>query len=335
MAHDDPLVIGERHIDDMKEVVERAMQEHPQEGTLVEERLGVPSAIVRVDATIVVDGDDDLLLRTIGDDAWKTGELRAYEVDDRPMGIGLSMVTCEGFGAKLRDLRGTWDSDVVVMVHESREDGFTDDYLWTRVVTPDELTRLQQPAIIRCMRDQCHELKHLAFAPIQTEGFKMNGATPMSHLLVTLGDDGEIICDGIDLTRPAFFKPQIGTRTWGITPFAPSDHLVRNRLKGWESVGKVRNALKYMMRHGATPVVQPFAAPMLIDGGDNPLATIIRYFYGYDASEETWKPIGGMWCGIAPTDDECKKAEAEGRQPRPPVISHGTDHSIFGPVYVE
>jgi hypothetical protein len=249
-------------------------QHFPKEDTWVQRNYGVPSLLVRLDAT------------------FHNQEMEIYEVEERPSGIGLSRALNPSFRAKLDQMCQKWPDFKVVISDDPRRKG-TDDFLWAEVERPENLNG--DLALVRAEPDETayHHLAAKSVSSLQTKGDKSYGEA--MGLWDRIEDP-----DQLPWEEPFTIKPLQGSKTRDVYIWLPNDLSRDYRVAGSKSVpgsftrGKITQALLEAQPKGGM-YRQRFYPPMESGLGDEYKWMIHRVFYGYDPETDNWECMGGLW----------------------------------------
>ena len=255
----------------------------PYEPTWVQNNVGVPSLLVRLDATAV------------------EGELKIFEVEERPQGVGFTSHLNSDFRGRLQAVSETWPKFKAIIAPDRI--GRTDDPLWLEV---DEKPNRKDLYLIRA-------------EPWQTEFLDFQGQSVSTYL--TEGDKsyGEKMGlwkkvhspEEVDWESEFVLKPTQGSKAKDIMPFTKK----KNSGGGRFTRTKISNCI---LENAVTGMyIQPLypSIPMEIDGEKQ--ETILRTYYGFNMQKNAWESLGGLWCA------------------RDNLVVHGAKDATFGPVALE
>lgn len=239
----------------------RQWREHfSKEETWVQNNLGVPSLIVRIDYMV---------------DA--TGNARVFEIEERPGGIGTTLSHNADFHEGLMAVQRGWPQFVSVVSHNRRDH---DDSFWiVSVVGLGTVQSLDSLVLVRAEPEEkiFHELQHRSVSVIRTKGNKSYGV-PMGFW--------KPIADLQDLPweRPFVIKPLAGSKCQGVKFWLAQKH---RQIKGCST----RSQILRQVELGA--FIQEFM-PMEFPGEPG-YFTVLRMFFGYDLKTREYVPLGGCW----------------------------------------
>lgn len=246
------------------EVVKRWEGMFPKEDTWIQNNFNVPSLIIRIDG---VEKDE---------------QLKIYEIEDRPAGLGHTILLNPSFRSRLEDLRKKWpEFDVVVSPLRDK----ADDSLWNSVVDFEEAKKSDRLILVRAepYEEQFRVLKSRSVSTIAAEGDKSYG--------VALGlwefIDNE---DNFPKHRSFVLKPLQSSKARDMAFYD---------IKGRPSPGtmKMKNVIKVLQeqieRKGGM-YIQELIQPMESGIETHPLM-IYRFFLGFNCQTREWVNLGGSW----------------------------------------
>lgn len=259
--------LSPEHTEQGRAILNKWQTSFPTEATWVQENVGTPSLITRLDATI------------------KDGDLVPYEVEERPSGIGLSYEISRTFQDRLERVRTTWPDFKVVISDDPRRKGI-DDSKWATITGPDTTGLV----LVRAEPEEeaYHHLEGQSVSSLHKKGNKSYGVE--MGLWEEVGDPEEL-----DWEDPFVMKPLSGSKTRDVFVWIPKPQYKEytppgsKSPKGVHTRTKITNALS----ENGSMYVQPFHKP--IETGDPDHAyEIYRVYYGYDIKEGEWTYLGGV-----------------------------------------
>src|SRR3989344_1090174 len=265
-----------------KELVKRWESCFPKENTWVQRELGVPSLIVRLDATL--EGE----------------HLRAYEVEERPAGIGVSYTTNPAFKERLQDVARTWPKfDVVI---SERRNGH-DDQLWTPLKSREEAVKGTELVLVRAEpeEEEFHCLEDRSVSSLKQKGDKSYGEKLGLWRKVQTPEDLPAPCE------PFVLKPLQGSKTRDVFMYLPNSMAksqysipeLKMTAPGAYTRSRVERELIRHTQGSGGMYCQPFYPPVEsgLDGdmGKNYRWMIYRVYYGLNTQTREWNYLGGQW----------------------------------------
>lgn len=262
----------------------QAWQTHfADEQTWAKKEMGVPSLLVRLDCVLIGE------------------ELRVYEVEERPAGVGITNKMNAEFADGLADLRRFWPN-FKVLISSKRTGG--DDHLWAEVARPNGFG--SEIFLVRAEPEETayHKYSPRSISSVITKGNKSYGVS-MGFWKSVGPTEAELPWDDAFV-----IKPQIGSKCHDIEVWLPPHSPQAQRFKNGSSTrAKIIQALE---RRGRM-YLQPFYSPMEVDGAPD-MHMILRVFYGFGGFRNDWICLGGCW------------------NARSNVVVHGASDAVFGPV---
>lgn len=242
----------------------------PKEGTWVQETVGRPSLIVRLDMVVREDG-----------------EVGIFEIEERPSGIGLSMALSRQFDERMRALYGAWSrtfGPVDVVLSSARKRGDESELekrlgMKMHSGPPEHLN-----GSLYLVRAEPEEVAYHLLVPRSMSTVRFKGDKEYGHLL---GWWHPVPADPKDLPWETGFalKPARGSKLRGVHLFHPD-----------KPNGTItRTKAERLVREGAVHYVQPWIAPerhsFLPDGH----FLFRRVFFGWNPESHSWECLGGLW----------------------------------------
>lgn len=289
-------------IEQCLDIISRWQCLFPLANTWVGQKHRVPSLFVRLDCVIAPDG-----------------EVKVYEVEERPCGFGLTASCNSSFAQRLVGVQQTWPAIRWV----KSEHRHTDDELWFgQGLDLAEARNYDGCLLVRSRPEETafHELEDRAVSSVSKEGDKNYGVDLGWWNTITVADDGSgSLVLSPSLPDAAVLKPTQGTRSRLIKVYLTTERRQNLRDRGFAVNGS--DSLTQLTKLvGKQPnrqmFCQPFVEPMLFlhQPGRN---GIHRIFFGFNLETGAWVPLGGVWMAL---DD---------------LIVHGTNRTITGALTVE
>lgn len=239
----------------------------PRENTWVQRELGIPSLITRLDATVI------------------DGELKPYEVEERPGGIGLAYELNSTFRNRLDQIRTRWP-DFGVVVSDNPQRRWNDDDKWAPIVDKNTTGLV----LVRAEPDeeQFHHLEEQSVSSLIEKGDKSYGVE--MGLWEEVSDPNEL-----PWAEPFVGKPLSGSKTRDVFVWLPKSRYKEYTPPGSKSPKGVhtQTKIKDALEDKGSMYVQPFYPPMETDNPEFKYE-IFRTFYGYDMEEGKWTHLGGF-----------------------------------------
>lgn len=310
----DVIILSHQHAKNIADFARASAAEYGdakgnKEQTLVQRELGVPSLVVRVDATI------------------NDGSIVAYEMEDSPSGLGITDKIHHAIaGVGIREIVLRHYEDAIgeiprVIVSAARSHGtddavvFGENYIFDKQGTIHDNDN--NPVIVKSIpgHPESHApyigLQSRAVAPLATEGDKSylerTGVLSQAPLEKDLlqDDKGELASQVV--------KARQGSMAMGIALYLTSQDRRRFTNKGTVSASKLRHLRGDYEENRGGALVQPFVPPIQIENKEGRKNAILRVFVllGREASVRV---IGG--CYVA----------------RPGLIVHGSSDAVSGAV---
>lgn len=294
-SHEKRVIPGEQ-ITDALELIGRWSEAFPRENTWVQREYGVPSLIVRLDATS------------------HNGKLGVYEVEERPAGIGITTLLNPEFKEHLEAMKKVWPDIGAVISPDPRRRG-SDDHLWTDVIDPNEDPN--KLVLVRAEPEETdfHHLVDRSISSVQEKGNKSYGEEIGLWKSVHTPDD-------LPWNNGFVIKPKQGSKTRDVFIWLPKDMAQeyktagKGAAPGAYSRSRIEKVVTEAGQNGGL-YCQEFFPPM--ESGQGPEAPwmIYRVFFGYNPVNKGWEYMGGAW------------------NARPNLKIHGASDAISGPVTVE
>lgn len=253
----------------------------PRERTWVQENVGIPSLIARFDATMD-----------------REGNLRPYEIEERPGGIGVTTTFNEDFRKRLTEVTRTWPPFQVVVSGKRTE---TDDGRWVEEV------RLEgaDPVKVYLVRAEPEETEFHHLEPRSISALKSKGDRSYG---VGMGFWSPIHSEEeIEWDKPFALKLPQGSKGNGFRLWIPGNDL--------PGVSTQREILETLQAQRVM-YKQEYIPPIELNGSGATWWMIHRVFYGYDLSKKDWSYLGGFY------------------NARQNMVVYGSGDAIFGPIVV-
>ncbi len=284
-------IVPPRLIDEAGDLIQRWATVFPREDNLAQRVASVPSLLVRLDCV------------------WK-GALHVYEIEERPSGIGATMIISPVFGERFSLIKKRWTeegilSDVVV-VKDSQDPTrmWYDDPLWTRVFgLPEAEDALRNDRFLAVLvradpkTAEFHRLEPRSISSIAMEGMK-NYGVPLGLWKKVSHEDA------LPWDRGFALKPLQGARCRNLVIWSPE-----KRLQGVSTRTKIMETVRRL----GEMYLQEYIEPMPCAHPEIGEFMIFRIFFGWDP-RHGFVPLGGAWNARA------------GRQ----IKLHGASDACFG-----
>lgn len=311
---DDVIELSERHAQQINAFATLSAQQFGdrngnKEPTKVQTEVGVPSLVVRIDATII------------------NGEIAAYEMEDSPSGQGITdrlhrAVAGTGIRGAILDHYDQLLGDVPRVIISGERTHGTDDVI---IVGDDKYAFDQsfeakadpsEPVIVktipgnRMSQDPYIGLQGQAVAPLVTEGDK-SYLERMGVLAPALADEDLLIDNQGNLVSQVL-KSRMGSMAMGVSIFLTNEDKKQFTSAGTVTASKLRSRRQEYTESKGGALVQPFMPPIAFENPEKRSRAILRIFALLDP--EGARVIGG--CYVA----------------RPGMVVHGASDAISGPV---
>ncbi len=294
---DQEFPIRANHIAQIRGTLAKWQGVFPHEPSWVKNNFGVPSLFVRVDCVV------------------RFEQVRYFEVEDRPNGMGLLAEFVPGFKEKRDEMRREWpDFGFVASPRRGKE---TEDGLWLENVA-NQPNRL---ALVRAepQEKEFHAFQSRSVSTVTTEGDKWYGWEM---------DWWEVVTE--EFKKPLPFetgfalKPMQGSKCRDVHFHAPLPKLTKQEKRfgrtGIEKLLAQSNStidqIEDAVKRNGQMFCQPFIMPML-SGIPGHELMIYRLMFGWSPSQNTWQYIGGCW------------------NARNSLRIHGASDTLFGPVVLK
>lgn len=254
----DPAV-NEQFLDWIEEWAKLPMHD---EATWVQREFGVPSLLVRYDAT--VDG-------------------QPYELDGRPQGAGITAHFNPFFAERFANVKATWP-DIVAVQTPKHAEYFCDDHFWLK-----RFPLGQEPeGVLKLVRNMPwdYAANHLtadAVAPVANEGAKAYGEHFGWWHKVTAAEVGEL-----DWDKSFVLKPINGAKGHDIIIWVAGS--TNKRPRGAVTKTKVKDTL---LAQGEM-WLQKFHAPHVVETEHGSRNLMVRPYYGFNIETRKWESLGGQ-----------------------------------------
>lgn len=246
------------------EVVNRWVGVFPKEDTWIQTNFGIPSLIIRIDGVE------------------REGALGIYEIEDRPAGIGHSILLNPQFKDKLAAIKPTWpDFDVVVSPLRDK----ADDLVWNNVVDFESARGSERPIFVRAEpeEEQFRVFQSRSVSTIATEGDKSYGIA--LGLWSFINDPKQF-----PKHRSFVLKPLQGSK---------GRNMAFYDVKGNPRPGtmKMKNVIKVLdgqVQERGGMYIQELIPPMDSGVETHPFM-IYRFFLGFNCVSREWVSLGGSY----------------------------------------
>ncbi|GEM_PF-1428651 len=273
----------------------------PVGNTWVGKHCGVPSLIVRIDCVVDV-----------------YNQIRPYEIEERPCGLGLTGLCNPAFAQNLKRVQASWPAIRWVQSNYRATD---DELHFGPGLTLEEAKDHEGMLLARSRPEETefHELEDRSVSSISHEGNKQYGLQFGWWDLVSSTHDGDLdwyISPA--LASASVLKPVQGTRSRHIKVHLPQGMKQELRERGVpmrkSDTDSIPQLLKLIRSQPTSQMYrQPFVEPMRLLHEPSRNA-IYRMFYGFDLATGKWRPLGGVWMALDS------------------LIVHGTDQTVTGPL---
>lgn len=314
----DIIILSSKHKKQIEEYATKAASEYSdnigqKEPTYIQDTMGIPSLVVRVDCT--VDENDDIA---------------AYELEDSPSGQGItdrvhSYVKGEGIKDKIIEhYMGTIGDIPHVLISGHRSHGTDDDIIVGQErYSFDEIPlKIDGPVIVKAIPglQESHtaylHLQSQAIAPLTTEGDKSYAVSIGDLKEVETEADLLLCADGELASQVA--KSRLGSMAMGVSMYLNPIERKKYGKRGTVTASKFNTKIaEYQDRGGA--LLQKFVPPIQLQNPEGRNNAIMRVFVLLNNKDDTITAdaIGG--CYVA----------------RPELIVHGASNAVAGAVLVE
>jgi hypothetical protein len=252
----------------------------PREETLAWEQYGVPSLIVRADYTII------------------GSEVRLYEIEESPAGIGIATRVIPDFEEKLKNLG--WQKVIVIMAPNRIKGG--DDSLWTEVIDggdEDEISKIGHCWLAPRLESLPSSLQRKSIWPVKFREKKRylvelglaeewDRKTPLEQVVNYFANKRS--------AKGIVFKSD-GARAEKvkIIPFKTLMKEIERWLEKTGGIGIWRfGIIKEEVEKWEPLYIQPLHPPMKVRYNSIPMYGIFRIFFAFSLKEGKWKPLGGF-----------------------------------------
>ena len=272
---EDEIIFPEWAVDNAVNFITRWLRVFPREQTWVVRQYAIPSLIIRLDCVI------------------KDGKLVIYEIEDRPAGIGVSILASSVFAEKFKELKRLWPKFEAVI--SPRRNG-SDDEVWLSIAKGPVNGSL---VLVRAEPDEkeFHYLGPKSISTIITEGDKSYG--------VPLGLWTEVSsADELSWEKGFVLKPLRGSKCKNVELWSPG--------KKGGGISTKSRIIRVLEEQGKM-FLQDFVAPMDCPNLQG-FSMIYRFCFGFHPIKNAYVPLGGLWAA------------------RPNQKIHGAGDTIFGPL---
>lgn len=255
-----PEVIQEQAV----EAINKWTSVFPKEPTWIQNNFGIPSLVVRIDG---VDRD---------------GDLAVYEIEDRPAGIGHTMMINQQFMGKLAEVKETWpDFDVVISPLRDQYD----DQLWNNTTNFDSAIGDNRLVFVRAEpgERQFQVFQSRSVSTIATEGDKSYGVALRLWSFIDNPDQ-------LPSHRSFVLKPLQGSKGRNMVFYDARN----NPGPGNTRMKNVIKMLKKQIAEQGGMFMQELIPPME-SGIESCPYMIYRFFFGFNFLTKGWVSLGGSW----------------------------------------
>lgn len=311
---DDVIELSERHAAQISAFAAASARQFGdrngyKEQTRVQSEIGMPSLVVRVDATII------------------NGEIAAYEMEDSPSGQGITdrlhmAVAGVGIRGVILDHYNRLLGDIPRVIISGERTHGTDDVI---IVGGDKYAFDQsfeakadpaEPVIVKTIpgnvasQDPYIGLQAQAVAPLVTEGDK--SYLERMNILTPALSDADLLTDTQGDLVSQVLKSRMGSMAMGISIFLTSDDRRQFTGAGTVTASKLRSRRQEYEELKGGALVQPFMPPISFENPEKRSRAILRIFALLDP--EGARVVGG--CYVA----------------RSGMVVHGASDAISGAV---
>ncbi|MDO8609857.1 MAG: hypothetical protein Q7R95_04870, partial [bacterium] len=221
-------------------------------------------------------------------------QLKPYEIEERPAGIGLALKLNSQFGVNLLRMINTWP-DYKVVLSPKRSKGGTDDSCWREIVDLSTAQQNEYLVLVRADPDEKEfdSLSSRSVSTISKKGSKKYGVQMGLWKEIQLGDQ-------LPTNRVFVLKPKVGSKASGIKVLIPGTNQKETIQAAFDA-----NPNGFYL--------QDYYPPMN-SGLLNYPNMIYRVFYGYNLKSREWEFLGGFW------------------NASPHLIVDGGKDTIYGPI---
>jgi hypothetical protein len=310
----DVIVLTDKHARQIADYVELSSREFgddsaEKEPTRAQNEYGVPSLVVRVDASVV------------------DGNIVAYEMEDSPSGQGITdRIQCAMAGKGIRDTLIDHYGNLVgeiprVIISGARSHGTDDSIIVgdSRYVFDKDFSAKPQngqPVIIKAIpgvrtsHDPYVQFQRDAVAPLLTEGDK--SYLERSGSLAVVTSENDLLYNEEGELMSQVLKSRLGSMAMGVSLFLTNNDKRVYTGAGTVTASRLKKTIQMYNEDKGGALVQPFVPPVLFDNPEGRSRAILRVFalLGNDKPQV----IGG--CYVA----------------RPGMIVHGATDAVSGAV---
>lgn len=242
-------------------VIKNWVDHFPKEKTWVQNELGIPTLIARIDFCIT-----------------DNGEVGIYEIEDEPAGIGISREINPQFLRIHQSLLRTWpDFEVIISPNWKGND----DKLWRSVI---EHSLWRPPALVwikaHPSEKMFHHLEEYSVTTLKLKGVKSYG--------VGMGLWFEVPSDEYELlpwNEGFVLKPLQGCRSQKIEIWNPN----REKISGQSTRSQIKKTLGNQKRMYLQKLMIPGRIKNI------PGYVLHRCYFGFDMVSRKWTGMGGVW----------------------------------------
>lgn len=297
--------LPQRVVTRLLDLIHRWQGIFPLADTWVGRECGVPSLFIRLDFVI------------------RDGEIKVYEIEDRPCGLGFTSAINPFFAERAEAMKKKWPEIRWV----SSQYRVTDDepFFGPPLSLEDALEGDHLHLLVRSRPEEAayHPLEKRSVSTVSQEGNKRYGATLGWWDIITArqGEGGAWYLDP-PLQSPCVVKPLQGTRARLVMVYYPNPNADKKQSRAdvITGGGEIRSEGSLIRAIAQQPnrqmCVQPFIPPMRLPHQPH-LNAIYRLMFGFDPTRREWIPLGGTWNAL----DR--------------LIVHGTPDTVFGPLVCE
>jgi hypothetical protein len=244
-------------------------------------------------------------------------EVRLYEIEDSPAGVGIAKRVIPDFEERLKNLG--WQKVIVIMAPNRIKGG--DDSLWTEVIDggdEDEISKIGHCWLAPRLESLPSSLQRKSIWPVmfrETKRYLVDlelaeewDKTPLENILNKYANHRKHL--GI-----VFKSHGARTEKVRIVAFKPLMREVRRWLRNTGGMGVWRfTTIKEEVEKWRPLYIQPFYPPLKVRLNNIPMCGIFRIFFGFSLKEGKFEVLGGFL------------------NTRPSLLVHGSSDALFIPI---
>lgn len=237
----------------------------PKENTWVQQELGIPSLICRLDC--IIDGD----------------KLKIFEIEERPAGIGVTISMNPDFSLRLKDVMKNWPEFSAVIAHD-RKAG--DDCLWIPKISLEDALGSDGLLLLRAEPHQheFHSLQGRSVSSFLEKGNKSYGLALGLWNEISIEDFDSLPWDSGFCLKPIQNSKCRDVEIW---------HPVHSKKNSGIGGCSTKTRIKKTLERNKTMYLQDMleSTDSLISG----FKMIFRVFFGYSVIKGEFEFLGGVW----------------------------------------